>query len=178
MTHQLGLGSAAVVVPEHWRADDRLMKSFVAVIVLLGCLGCSTSAATKAADDSDGNAVLLITRPDGQNDTLWSRDRGHLRVEGGCILFKGQLVAFPFGTRLVDGSTALQISDGEEPVALDGSAEVAVMGSEVPLGGEGAWDHAMDAVNLDLWSECRRRADISEYADWWQVNQLDLVGTG
>lgn len=153
------------------------MKSFVAVIVLLGCVGCSTSAPTKTADDSDGNAVALITRPDGQNDTMWSTDRGHLRIEAGCILFKGQLAVFPFGTTLVDGSTALQISDDDEPITLDGSAEVDVMGSEVPLGDEGDWDHAMDAANLARWSECRQRADISEYADWWQVNQLDLVGT-
>lgn len=167
-----------MVVPEHWRANDRLMKSFFAVILLLWCVGCSTSAPTKSVEDSGGDAVLLITRPDGQNGTIWSRDRGHLRVEAGCILFKGQLAAFPFGTRLVDGSTALQISDDEESITLDGSAEVDVMGSEVPLDEEGAWDHAMDAANLDRWSECRRRADISEYANWWQVNQLDLVGTG
>ena len=179
MTHQSSLSSATVVMPGHWRADDRLVKSVLAVIVLLlGCLGCSTSDATKAADGSDGNAVLLITRPDGQADTIWSRDRGHLRIEAGCILFKGQLAMFPFGTRLVEGATALQISDDEEPIALDGSAEVDVMGSEVPLGRKGDWDHAMDAANLDRWSECRRRADISKYADWWQVDQLVLSGTG
>jgi hypothetical protein len=87
------------------------------------------------------------------------------------------LAVFPFGTTLVDDSTALQISDDEKPITLDGSAEVDVMGSEVPLGDEGAWDHAMDATNLDRWSECRRRADISKYADWWQVDQLHSVGT-
>ena len=154
------------------------MKSFLVVVMLLGCAGCSSSAPTTAADDSGGNAVAPITRPDGQNDTIWSSDRGHLRVEAGCILFKGQLAVFPFGTTLVDGSTALQINDDDEPITLDGSAEVDVIGSEVPLGEEGAWDHAMDAANLAQWSECRRRADISEYADWWQVDQLDLVGAG
>lgn len=154
------------------------MKSFVGALLLLGCLGCSTPAATETVDDSDGDAVVLITRPDGPYDTIWSSDRGHLRVEAGCILFKGQLVAFPFGTKLVDSSTALQVSDGEEPVPLDGSAEVDAVGSEVPLGGEGDWDHAMSAANLDRWSECRRRVGISEYADWWQVDQLDRTGAG
>ncbi|KQV64994.1 hypothetical protein ASC64_14930 [Nocardioides sp. Root122] len=152
------------------------MKSFLAVIVLLGCVGCSSSAPTTGADDSDGNAVALITRPDGQNDTIWSTGRGHLRVEAGCILFKGQLAVFPFGTSLANGSTSLKIRDGDESIPLDGSAEVDVTGSEVPLGEDGDWDHAMDAANLARWSECRRRADISEYADWWQVGQLHLVG--
>ncbi|GAA5130659.1 hypothetical protein GCM10023339_61490 [Alloalcanivorax gelatiniphagus] len=148
----------------------------LAVLVMLASAGCSTPAPPRAADD----AVVLITRPEGQDDTIWSRDRGHLRVEAGCILFKGQLAVFPSGTRLVDddGSTALQIGEGEAPITLDGSAEVDVMGNEVPLGEDGAWDHAMDATNVDLWSECRRRADISAYADWWQVLQLELVSTG
>ena len=146
-------------------------------MVLLACVGCSPSTSTNAEVDPDGSDVLLITRPEGRNDTIWSRDRGHLRVEDGCILFKGQLAVFPFGTRLVDGSTALQLGDDEAPVALDGSVEVDVTGSEVPLAEERAWDHAMDATNLDRWSECRRRADISEYADWWQVDQLVVVDT-
>lgn len=112
------------------------------------------------------------------DDTTWDADRGHLRVEAGCILFKGQLVVFPFGTRLVDGSSALQIGGDGEPVTLDGSAEVDVMGSEVPVAEEGDWDHAMDDANLEQWSECRRRAGISEYAEWWQVLRLDPVSTG
>jgi hypothetical protein len=165
------------MVPEHRLADARLMKFFVLVILMLSCVGC-TSADTKAPDDSDSESVLLITRPDGQDGSAWDLERGHLRVQAGCILFKGQLAAFPFGTRLIDGSTALQISDDEDPISLNGSAEVDVMGSEVPLAEQGDWDHAMDAGNLDRWSECRRRANISEYADWWQVGQLELVSTG
>lgn len=176
MTPQQGLGSATPMVPEHCSADDRCMKSVAAMVMLLVCVGCSTPAATDAGDGSDVNAVLLITRPDGQNDTTWETDQGHLRVQSGCILFKGRLVVFPFDTRLVDDSTALQISDSAEPIAL-GTAEVSVMGSEVPLGEEGDWDHAMDAANLDRWSECRRRADVSEYADRWQIGDVNLVGT-
>ena len=61
-------------------------------------------------------------------------------MPAGCILFKGQLAVFPFGTTLVDGSTALRISDDDVDITLDGSAEVSVMGSEVPLGEEGAWN--------------------------------------
>ena len=83
---------------------------------------------------------------------------------------------FPFGTTLANGSTSLQVSDDDEPIPLDGSAEVDVIGSEVPIGEDGDWDHAMDAANLARWSECRRLADIEEYADWWQVGQLRLVG--
>lgn len=152
------------------------MKWLLSILLLLGCAGCSTSDHTQGADDSDGNAVALITRPEGQNDSIWSTGRGHLRVAGGCILFKGELAVFPFGTTLVTGSTALQISGGDEPIPLDRSAEVDVMGSEVPLGEDGDWDHAMDVANLARWSDCRRRADISEYADWWQIGQLHLVG--
>lgn len=153
------------------------MKPSLALVVLFACAGCSTSASTTGADDDNGSAVALITRPEGQNDTIWSTGRGHLRVEAGCILFKGQLAVFPFGTTLVDGSTFLQISDGDEPIPLDGSAEVDVIGSEVPLGKDGDWGHSMDASNLARWTECRQRADISEYADWWQVGQVDLVGS-
>jgi len=177
MTPQQGLGSATFVVLEHCRAHDRGMKSIVVVVTLLVCTGCSTPAATDSVDRSRSSAVMLITRPEGQNDTTWDTDRGHLRVEAGCILVKGRLAVFPFGTRLVDDSTAVQLSDEAEPIALDGTAEVSVLGSEVPIGREGDWDHAMDAANLDRWSECRRRAGISEYADWWLLGQVDLMST-
>ena len=150
----------------------------LALIVLLGCIGCTTSAGTQDTDESEDSPVTLITRREGENDSIWSTGRGHLRVEAGCILLKGQLVVFPFGTTLTDGSTSLQISADDEPIPLDGSAEVDVTGSEVPLGEDSDWDQAMDAVNLARWSDCRRRVGISEYADWWMVGQLRVVGDG
>jgi len=147
------------------------MRWIAVVALLLTCTGCSGPGPSERHDGS----VVLITRPEGQDDSTWEQDRGHLRVESGCILFKGQLVVFPHDTRLVDGGTALALDEDAVALPLDGTAEVAVTGSEVPLGTAGDWEHAMDAANLERWSDCRRRAGISEYADWWQVVSVDLV---
>jgi hypothetical protein len=143
---------------------------------LIWCLvACSKSDETSSRTDDRSGSVLLITKAEGQNDSTWMEDSGHLRVEAGCVLFKGQLVAFPFGTRLVENSSALQMDDDAKPVNLDGEAEVQVLGSKVPVGDQGDWSHVMDAGNLGRWAECQRRADISEYADWWQVSDITLA---
>ena len=142
--------------------------------LMLCLVACSESDERSSRTDDRSGSVLLITKAEGQDDSTWMEDSGHLRIEAGCVLFKGQLVAFPFGTRLVEGSTALQMDDDSKPVNLDGDAEVRVFGSKVPVGDQGDWSHMMDAENLDRWSECQRRADISEYADWWQVSDVTM----
>lgn len=145
------------------------------VVLMLLLFACSESDARSNGTDDQSGSVLLITKAEGEDDSTWMEDWGRVRIEAGCVLFKGQLVAFPFGSRLVENSTAVQIDEDSKPVSLDGEAEVRVFGSEVPVGDEGDWDHMMDAANLARWTECHRRADISEYADWWQVSDMTVA---
>ncbi|MDR7253424.1 hypothetical protein J2X46_002409 [Nocardioides sp. BE266] len=151
------------------------MRWLVAPLALM-LAGCAPPWSDDEPDDTSGS-VQLVTRPEGRNDSTWDEDTGTMRVEAGCVLFKGQLTAFPYGTRVVDDGAAIQLDEDSAPVALDGRTEVYVTGSEVPLGEDGDWDHAMDRTNLERWDECRRRVAPSPYADWWQVTGFEATGS-
>lgn len=158
--------------------DDSIMRWLAALLVAL--TGCSATPTPRASSDEgpdrteQSRSVLLITRPEGKNDWAFQGGEGRLRVREDCILLNGQLVVFPYGTRLLNEATAVQIDDDSEPMSLTGEAVVHVSGSNVPIGVEGDWDHAMDEENLARWSRCGQRVNASEYADWWLVSDMRL----
>jgi hypothetical protein len=168
-TGRAGCSSVTTLATVGSRRQDADMRWVVALAVLVAT-GCSLPS-----DSDEDDPPPLITRPKGPTQTIWSSDVGTLRLEDGCLLFKGQLTAFPHGARLVASGTALQLSDDDEPVPVDGTTLVGVTGSEVPLGGPRAWKNAFDSSNLERWETCRVNADISEYADWWQVGSVAVV---
>ena len=175
-----GCSAAAPQPASNPRKCTSTRNGIATTVVIAGLVGLTLQGCSGGDNESDSQGtrqpglVLLITKAEGQNDSTWQEREVRIRISEGCILLNGQLAVFPYGTRLMDDSSAVQLDGDSDPILLAGEAIVQVIGSHVPLGEEGDWDHAMDAENLARWSDCRQRVNVSEYADWWQVSGMRL----